>query len=249
MVLLNKGASVDATDDIGRTALHWLCTSPCELEEPQKAVFEAITRRAPHLVHKQDQNGFSPLQLAVRGWHIWAAEALLAVGADAKEQDPDGNTALHFLALQLCGESSQAAKAAERFSRFLELDVPINARNQHGETPLFNFMATSWTQKSKEEYVTHRGAFPVFAAAGADVLLRNEAGETLLHIIAKQEHKENYVGWYQRQDMVECFQDLMALGLDPRVEDNKQRTAIDVAVASDNSCIVELFRKDEEIDK
>lgn len=41
--------------------------------------------------------------------------------------------------------------------------------------------------------------------------------------------------------MLGIFKELMARGVDPRAEDEKCRTAIDVAVASGNAFLVKLF--------
>lgn len=253
LVLLEKGADWNATDDMGRSALHWLCTMPDELDDSHRILFTALAEQAVGLIHRRDKDGFKPFQLAVKNSHIWAADALIKLGADPKEADPDGNTALHHLAAELCGEKAKAGKAAERFRQYLSLDVPIESRNKVGETPLFKFISTSWEGTTKaghssstyamENDISHRKVFSLFANAGADVFVRNNQGETLLHVTAKRRYKTERIEWDQRMDMLETFQDLMELGLDPRADDGRMRTAIDIAVASGHQFIVDLFRE------
>jgi ankyrin repeat protein len=245
MILLNRGASAAAVDDMGYSALHWLCASPGEFDEERQALMLEILTRAGHLVHQRSHEGLKPLHLAIQNIHILAAKELLAGGADPLEADPEGNSALHVLARQLCGEKGRRENAVKCFEFFVELGVPIDARNHLGETPLLTFMATNAFQPSSTEkkvYVyEHMPLFSMFEGAGANIHTRNNAGETLLHKIAQQEHDTEYVNWQQSNDISECFEALMALGVDPFIEDDQERTAIDVAVAAGNERILQLF--------
>src|SRR5205085_1523483 len=110
LLLLEKGADANATDDMGRSALHWLCTTPEELDDSAKTIFTAQIERSPSRVHLRDREGFRPLHLAVQHSHIWAADTLINLGEDQKEADPDGNTSLHFVTTQLWGEKTKRLK-------------------------------------------------------------------------------------------------------------------------------------------
>jgi ankyrin repeat protein len=257
LVLIRKGANVNAKDDQGRTALHWICTMQDELDERHRSVVKALVETSPDLVHQQDNEGFKPLHLAVAGshTHVWIIHYLISCGCNPNEPDPAGNTILHYLAPQLLGEKTKALATAERFKHFLSLEVPIDHLNNLGETPLFRFMCKSWngTTKVGESHptyaiandITHAKALPIFLGAGADLQVRNSQGEGLLHVTAKRWRKKEYIEGDQKADMLGIFKELMAKGLDPRAEDAKCRTAIDVAVASLNSFLVDLFGQKE----
>lgn len=254
LILIAKNASVDAKDNQRRTALHWLCTLPEELDEPNQAVFKALVELSPDLIHQRDNQGFKPLHLAAVNshTHIWITDYLISRGCDPKEPGPAGNTVLHYLAPQLLGEKTKALAAAERFKYLLSLGVPIDHRNKLGETPLLRFMCTSWggtkggvgpshTTSAIADDIAHVKALPIFLQAGADLLARNTEGQTLLHVTAKRWPKgKQFPGRGQQDDMLDIFKELLGRGLDPRVEDHKCRTAVDIAVANRHSFIVDL---------
>jgi len=92
-----------------------------------------------------------------------------------------------------------------------------------------------------EHDISQIRAFTIFLDAGADLQTSNKEGERLLHVTAKRWWKTKYVERDQRHVILGIFKELVARGLDPRVEDAKFRTAINVAVASGNLFIVALF--------
>lgn len=253
-MLIERGADVAAEDDMGRTALHWLCTLPEELDEDhQKLVTEIITR-CPGLLNKKDNAGFRPFQIMARNPHVhlWLTVYLISWGIDPKEPDPEGNNILHFLAPKLLGEKTKALMAAENFKYLVSEGVPINHRNNVGATPIFNFITHSWEAtrgpegSSNPEWAiandtSHAKALPLFLDAGVDLQIRNARGENLLHATAERWRTMQYVARDQEKDMLGIFKELMARGVDPRAEDERCRTAIDVAVASENGFLVDLF--------
>ncbi|KAH7333115.1 putative ankyrin repeat protein, partial [Rhexocercosporidium sp. MPI-PUGE-AT-0058] len=244
--LLDKGASVGAVDDMGRTALHWMCTLSEELDEANQALFTDLVSRSPESVNQHDHEGFTPLQIAFANSHThkWITEVLISCRCDPMIADPRGNTVLHYLAPQLLGKKEKALPAAQQFRHFLSLGVPINHRNNLGETATFPFMAKSWkatvgwcnnrsiSNYARDNDISHVKALPIFLEAGADLQVRNNQGRNLLHVTAERwRKKESWrVESEQREDMLEIFKELMRRGIDPRAEDKKCRTAIDVAV-------------------
>lgn len=255
-VLLERQANVKAIDDLGRTALHWMCTLPEALDDAHQSVFTALVDRSPDIIHLKDNEGFTPLQLAIASSHTHdlITSYLISCGSDPKEPDPMGNTVLHYLAPQLLGEKVKALVAADKFKSFLSLGLPIDHRNNLGETPLFLFISTSWAgtrddtgnhrspDYAIENDISHVKALHLFLEAGADLHTRNDQGETLLHITAERwQGRKSWERGADEEDMLEIFEDLMRRGLDPRAEDVKNRTAIDVAVACGNTFLVDLF--------
>jgi ankyrin repeat protein len=93
---------------------------------------------------------------------------------------------------------------------------------------------------------------------GVDIFHKNNAGETILHTLAKRitepellpkiitekEQVRAEVKKLRIGDLVDAFKLLMDMGLDARVEDNTHRTPLDVAAACGNVEILELFRDD-----
>jgi ankyrin repeat protein len=163
-----------AVDDMRRSALHWLCTMPEELDDAHKSVFTTLVTQAPGLVDLGNRNYILPLQLAFKNYQSWAADTLISLGANLSEADANGNTALHFRAARLSRERERAAIAAERFKHFLTLGIPVESRNKDGETPLFVFISTvnlrACPYEGNEEDISLRKAFQIFQEAGADML-------------------------------------------------------------------------------
>jgi hypothetical protein len=104
----------------------------------------------------------------------------------------------------------------------LSLGHTINARNNAGETPIMKYISLGNPE-----------GIQIFQNLGADLFATNNAGETLLHILARAPtdvHKRIPFPWgLYRTDgekVVECFKYLLGLGLDPSLEDRGSRTAM-----------------------
>ncbi|KAJ4289330.1 hypothetical protein N0V88_007081 [Collariella sp. IMI 366227] len=260
--LLGSGADSLAVDDEGRTPLHWLCTFPGEFDEAHRKAFVALARHGPAAAHTMDKQGRKPLHLALAAYASrsqlspFAIQHLLSVGADPADPDPQtGNSALHFIAPRLVGESAVAAAATALF-RELAARVDINTRNAEGATPVFSFAAAGWERTCGPENkvshatyaiahdTTHVKALGVFIDLGADLTAVDARKRTLLHITAGREIPDTDSDKDQKEDVESAFERLMELGVDPRREDDELRTAIDVAVAMGFSGIVRLFSEE-----
>ncbi|OAA56713.1 Ankyrin repeat-containing domain protein [Niveomyces insectorum RCEF 264] len=253
LALLEGGARVHVTDDLGRTPLHWLCTMTQPLDECHKELVRKLVTRDSSCIHVKDNEGRKPIHLALRSHADWTTQHLLDHGACLTEPDPDGNIALHFLASRLVGETAAASAAAELFKKFLAMGLDVNTRNKKGETPVFVFMSTGWngvqdrspetshSSQAADNAVFHCDALPVFIEAGADLFTTNDAGATLLHATAQRYIKDSHRNRDHVKDVVDAFERLLELGLDSKKEDAKMRTPIDIAVATNNKGIKDLF--------
>ena len=254
--LLKRSVNVNSTDSQGRTALHWLCTLTAPFDTPTRRVFNTMTKKSTSLVHAIDSNGCTPLQLAMASNQTYAIDILVLLGADVTFTDPNGSTALHMLAPKLFDKKTSAEENAERMKTFLSHDVDINARDAAGNTPLALFIAQTerrpvdrferWRSPDYkfDTHSTHVEYLSLFLDAGADLFTVNDKGEGLLHLTAGRSDLRDY-DYDQKQETQDIFKELMRRGLDPRMEDNECRTAIDIAVAKENAKIVALFREDE----
>lgn len=257
--LLDLGADTLAVDDEGRTPLHWLSTFPGPFDETHGAAFAALARHGPEAVTQPDNQGRTPLHLAVDTYAArsqlsspFAIRHLLSLGADPAELDPlTGNTAAHYVAQRLMGGSAAAEDAAALLRELVARgDIDINARNAAGETPAFSLAAAEWgAEEDRIPKMWHYEALDVLVELGADMMAVDARGRTLLHVTAGRE------AWPQgpdrsfgredvSEDIVKTFKRLLELGLDPGAEDDELRTAIDVAVAMESRRIVLLFSEE-----
>jgi len=251
LLLLERGASVHATDNLGRTPLHWLCTMKEAFEERHMEVLRELFIRDPSIIHVKDNEGYKPYHLSLLSHADWATQYLLDHGASPSEPDIDGNLALHLLASRLVGERVGASAAAVLFQKFLAMGLDINARNKRGETPIFIFLSTSHSstydstrntrQRPAENDVFHCDSLELFIEAGADLFTATDDGATLLHITAQRHIDAPHIHGKDIQDVTDIFERLIQLGLDPKKEDKKLRTSIDIAVAMNKRDIVDLF--------
>jgi ankyrin repeat protein len=133
--------------------------------------------------------------------------------------------------------------------------LPINGKNNAGETPLLinfgqprydDFMdfMVGFTTKVKAGHEDDDDIMALFKKAGADFQARNNAGQSLLHLVAAATTGSTRV---RRNRIAKLttnrFQALLDMGLDPMLEDNQQRTSLDIAAACRNEDILKLFER------
>jgi hypothetical protein len=131
------------------------------------------------------------------------------------------------------------------FNRFIESGVPINARNEAGETPIFNFFRQSPVVHAlcKCEKAKGQSIYATFTRAGCDWQVVNEKGQNLLHVVASATPPLNtHTSKAGASDTFSIFLTLVEMGLDARLEDASGRTALDVAADMGQEKILEYFR-------
>ncbi|EHK17693.1 ankyrin repeat protein, partial [Trichoderma virens Gv29-8] len=251
--LIEQGADLSARDNDGKNVLHHIFEShaPPEVCRRNELVKLMLSKR-PELIHEEDSKGNLPINCVRPGfcsspaWHFRGepckdiVDILLDAGSDPLHPDANGNLPIHFL-----GHRPKHAL----FQRFLDMGIPIDIRNtKNGNTPLFiglqgfglqsSALQISGLQSSNIEQL----AF--YEDAGADFMVRNSAGETLLHTLASSSFLGGYYGGRTKDNIIIArFKFLVAKGLDPLTEDGRQRTALDVAVACDNNGLLDFFKK------
>jgi ankyrin repeat protein len=247
--LVGLGADINVRDQLGQNILVSLIksTSWSKPSPRWRDTLEAILCLAPELVHDADARGDTPLLHAVRMAISPAADTetarrLLLAGASPLVTDSRGEGVLHILA-----EDLGTAGLRDLFRDLVNRGADINGRNMTGETPLFKFARRSPQDsdyisdpdygKRKvrgdeyEEDPREQGAIALLQELGANFFARDNEGRGLLHIAAAK-----------GGDVVR-FQELMAVGLDPMMENNVQQTAIDAAAAFSNNAVLEIFKK------
>jgi ankyrin repeat protein len=214
--LCEMGAEVSVVDEAGNNPLHFLVT-PGAYKPSARLRMSLLIGKCPALVHQQNQFGETPLHLAMKN-HEWdLMRILLDASADASASDAEGNTVVHHIA----GGLNADTRLWAQFRQFLEQGLEINARNHDGETPVFKYIRSLRCRESLRGPV-----FDGLVASGTDVFVRNQEGESLLHIVAKLPCSSAHGLCRGKEKFAESFSYLMELGLDPAQEDKNQRTPV-----------------------
>ncbi|KAJ5535052.1 hypothetical protein N7527_001306 [Penicillium freii] len=239
--LIDRGANAMAQDNDGNTILHHLESFSAD-SELFKTLKEVIMKN-PGLLNQPNKKGETFFHRILIFEDFDLIDDLLELGVNPLQPDPNGNTVLHHLAEHL-------DKTQPHFKRFLEAGVDVNSRNNQGDTPLFKFLdsgvvapGSHWYDDSCEKDDDFTDAiFNLFDEAGADFFAHNNAGSTLLHLLASKQLSD----WRPAKsahNVVRRFQILMDRGLDPLAEDAGQRTSLDVAAVCGSDHIMKLFAR------
>ncbi|KAK4466834.1 ankyrin-2 [Cladorrhinum samala] len=255
--ILDFVQSVDATlaDDQGRTSLHHLLDNP---HAPESFVLDFTSHpRVAATLFVKDNRGFSPLDCALRTLRPGVCAFLLSKGANILQADPDGATMLHHLAAQ-CVFRDLTKESLPLWRQFLKAGGNINCRDNKGNTPLLTYLSSPprkapedhpywrWGEDrnprlayvSDEKIPAHVAHYPEFFEGsennrGVDIFAMNNDGETALHVIA----------WRIKKYDAALVDMMLKRGADLIVEDEKGRTAGDVANALGKNEILEVLSR------
>jgi ankyrin repeat protein len=222
--LFDKGGNLLALDNEGNNVLHFLSSAVVHNIDEYQETFSLFIEKAPSLIHQKNYGGSKPFHVAIKDRRTWNADRLINAGADPLEKDPEGNTPLHHLAPKMSQVATEKNWLA-CWEKFLALGVPINSKNNKGETAVFAYFHGG-TYCSENH---HRENYAHFEDAGADLFARNNEGQTLLHIVATKKFRREIYRTRKgplEPDTADTFRFLMEKGLDPMAEDNSQRTAL-----------------------
>lgn len=255
--LLELGVDILAVDQNGQNALHHLAENT---SMPEEAIFEFLQHDGCRsLLNQQDKAGFTPLQCALRTLRPLLCEKLIEMGSNLLEPDPFGQTALHHIASQyLLGyrpreayqfynsEPEEYYEGCRRLWRqFLALGGHINGRDHQGYSPFLMFLTSPVKGLLRVgDECCHAVAFSTFFAdSDVDVFVRNNDGETALHLIARRpvaiETSDTAPSMSHDKTL---FEFVLEKGLDPLAEDARGRSCLDVAAASGKREILDIFR-------
>jgi ankyrin repeat protein len=238
--LCKMGADLTATDNNGNNAIHLLIGASEEGHQYSKTDVPAwidpisfVLDKVPGLMTKQNNDGYTPLHVAVENHLLPLSDFLIERGADPSQPDPKGNTILHHLSVGIeknTDRDDPSPTLSPRFPSLMSRGLAINARNNDGETPLFKYIST---RKTDLAVYKHTALIQEFIELGADIFAQDNAGENILHVIARLKTCDDRYGhFYGGHDMKEgdggreAFKFFMAKGLDPFKEDKSQRSAV-----------------------
>ena len=142
--LISQGASVNAPQGDGMTALHWAA------ERGDSAMAELLIRSHADLRAVTRIGGYTPLHIASKSGGAGVVKALLRAGSDVNALTTSGATALHFAA----GAGNDATVSA-----LLDRGADANAREpEWGQTPLI--FAAEYDRAAAIRVLLKRGADP-----------------------------------------------------------------------------------------
>jgi len=251
--ILDYGADATLVDNDGKTPLHHLLDNP---GMPDDVLIQFINREevAPTLSSK-DKDGYSPFHYSLRILRPAVCEVLLSKGSSILDPDPNGLTALHYIASQWYASrrslnsigglpqdlpSDHFDRCLALWQRFIAERGSINARDNAGNTPLHAYLLSPVTDDhTKSTYKCHLERYDALFPpdSGVDIFAMNHEGETALHMIARRE------GHAREGHDMRLFEAMMGRGLDPTKEDYRARSALDVASACGKDDIVALLRR------
>lgn len=218
-----------------------------------------------HALRSMSQGPYSTQFVSSGVYH--AACELITDGAKVRHPDHDGKTPLHLAlgrsAWHIHLDDSIGGPGRHLLHSLIDKGVDVNERTKTGETPIFdyfrdNFVAAEvedseqypdtverhWPSRRQQREmavaVQKEGILlTLFEEHGVDLHAVSDAGQGLLHLVAK-ERDSDYPG-----RRVARFKLLMEKGLDPVMEDNDYRTPLDYAVVFGHEDILALFKRDE----
>nr|XP_022914006.1 ankyrin repeat domain-containing protein 12 [Onthophagus taurus] len=123
-ILRVQPETISKVDRSGKTALHYCCTSD---NKCAAQAADLLVMAAPDLLDSRDEDGFTPLHLAVIAGNMPLVTFLLANNADINAVDSEKHTVVHWATV--CGETG-ALRAV------LAAGAPVSTPDVHGGYPL-----------------------------------------------------------------------------------------------------------------
>ncbi|XP_071164984.1 uncharacterized protein [Mytilus edulis] len=246
--LLENGASVRTTDKTGKNALHY-CADNLETQ-----CAEMLLMREESLIHVQDEQGFTPLHMAVIGGNVPLLKLLVRKGADVDILDADGHTPSHWATVcthleildVLIEQDAELSKCDNHNAYPIHYAAQMNGRdNGHSDTKigekvlkklLDSGIPCDVLDKDRRQpllWAASAGnseSCKLLVTAGADVNSTDKDGLTALHCAASRGHSD-------------CVDKLKKLGAEVNVADTNGCTALFYAITLGNKECTRLLLK------
>lgn len=256
-LLLELGADTTLVDNLGRTALHWMCTQKVTFDAAGKKTFTELIARCMTVLNQPDNDGHTPISLALQSYSShelsmdFAVRQLMNAGADTSIVHPiSGDCALHYVARWLAKDEPEHTAEAKALFEELATSLDINARNNAGESVIATALSAPFPT-TKTVYLNcyadgretiHAEVIEYLVGLGADVKTIDKKGRSLLHVnVERPINGKRDNSWMEKDMIANAFIALQDLGLDPYLEDNDMRSPIDIAVVRNFYNVLELF--------
>jgi uncharacterized protein len=215
--LLQQGIAVDAVNNAGITALHVACESDsCD----DTAMIELLLANGAD-VNKRSEHGQTALYEAAMNGHVDCVKVLIAAGADVNSANSSGKTSLHVAVVR-------------------DRSAVVQLLLEHGATAVMNDVvplkcpyAFVCDCKGLTALMISNivGTAKLLLAAGADVHVTTDAGDTCLHKALR----------HRLQIPVLCL--LIKAGVDLHAVNNEGKTAAQIAHDKSYTLIEQLLNR------
>jgi uncharacterized protein len=209
--LIQRGAAVNASNSFGSTVLHVACAEGVDVDSVDAttsmiSMSELLLSNGAD-VHKCSELGRTALHLIADYGYLECAKVLIAAGADVNHLDNDGVASLH---LAVGKHNSAVVQLLLQHGATAVMNRVLDVKCVHGEhcctagmTPLM--------------MCNEIDTVKLLLAAGADVHVTNEAGDTCLHVAARHDSRAPVL----------CL--LIKAGADLHAVNNESETAAQLA--------------------
>lgn len=169
-LLVAQGAQINQKDYSGKTPLYYAIksysSSESEVEANQDSFLAQLLAYKPE-INIADNEGTTPLILAIQLGKLTLAKQLIELGADIKIADKQGNTPLHYTA--------ELSESMDFIKLLVAKGAEINALNQDGNSPIF--------------FSANASIFQTLKDLGADINLVNKNNESVISVFTNKENK------------------------------------------------------------
>uniref|UniRef100_A0A1Y1MJD6 Uncharacterized protein n=1 Tax=Photinus pyralis TaxID=7054 RepID=A0A1Y1MJD6_PHOPY len=163
-LLIKNGADVNVVNSNGLSCLHLAVTLPTLVEDLLRLGLD---------VNKGDNNGTTPLMVAIERQCEVVIKILTANGADIFAENKWGLSAIHYAA-----QYAQDGLLLE----LIDKGADVNKKNHNGETPLLVLLKHWYVKRSTTKILLDNG--------GDTTVIDNETGNSLLHLAAEKGYDE-----------------------------------------------------------
>ncbi|XP_014238417.1 ankyrin-1-like [Trichogramma pretiosum] len=222
-LLLKRGANPNVINAGGQTPLHLISKMNPDINWIESFFDICDQKHHPMQVNVPNEEGNTPLHLALHHRNRKGSELLLARGANPNSTNAKGLTPLHIICRMYRDNGATARMLFER-SHDRYKPLRIDAQDKEGNTPL-------------HEALLHNGRdnAELLMRRGADVNLTNARGSTPLHIICE------YKGLYKLAELLFqiCGEENVTVPINAQNIDGN--TPLHLALYLDNKRMVELL--------